>query len=280
MSECSTDDNSTAGLNLKIEGHEDQKRRYQHSQIDEDVDHTLEADERYRTVRPPYSYVALITMAIKSSPRQQLPLRGIYAYIMRRFPFFKKEIKGWQNSIRHNLSLNACFDKRERSFTPGHSGNERKGNDWFITPAYEDMFEDGNYKRRKKIKRQPKAKMYHCPPASKDPSCHHYGCMQCNSGHQTPYPRSNGYYPQDGETSSYGWTTPATVSSSSGNGVPSPGMHGLQDMINDHAASFYNHFQMSGSNASHAADSMITGSAYGSAFESNFMVPAGRYPAY
>lgn len=100
--------------------------------------------------KPPYSYVALITMAINESPDRRLPLSGIYDFISKKFPFFKKDQKGWQNSIRHNLSLNECFIKIAREVS---STSERKGNYWALNPNYENMFENGNYKRRKKIKR-------------------------------------------------------------------------------------------------------------------------------
>lgn len=100
--------------------------------------------------KPPYSYVAMITMAIESSEFKQLPLRAIYNYIMNRFPYYKKENVGWQNSIRHNLSLNDCFEKKPRDVT---QAGQRKGNDWIIADAYKNMFENGNYKRRKKIRK-------------------------------------------------------------------------------------------------------------------------------
>ncbi|XP_054611707.1 forkhead box protein I3a [Dunckerocampus dactyliophorus] len=97
--------------------------------------------------RPPYSYSALIAMAIQSAPEQRLTLSQIYQYVSENFPFYSRNKAGWQNSIRHNLSLNDCFRK-----VPRDENNPGKGNFWTLDPNCDKMFDNGNFCRKRKRK--------------------------------------------------------------------------------------------------------------------------------
>ncbi|KAB5558138.1 hypothetical protein GE09DRAFT_101660 [Coniochaeta sp. 2T2.1] len=85
--------------------------------------------------KPGHSYAQLIGMAILRSPQRRLTLAQIYKWISDTFSFYNANDAGWQNSIRHNLSLNKHFIKQERpKDDPG------KGNYWMIEPGQEQQF--------------------------------------------------------------------------------------------------------------------------------------------
>uniref|UniRef100_A0A915J5U4 Fork-head domain-containing protein n=1 Tax=Romanomermis culicivorax TaxID=13658 RepID=A0A915J5U4_ROMCU len=116
--------------------------------------------------KPPFSYIALIAMSILQSPSHKLTLSQICDFIINRFPYYKEKFPAWQNSIRHNLSLNDCFIK-----IPREPGNPGKGNYWTLDPACADMFDNGSFlRRRKRYKRQNMG-----------------GCHKEFSGHHHPY---------------------------------------------------------------------------------------------
>ncbi|KAK2749160.1 hypothetical protein FQN57_006775 [Myotisia sp. PD_48] len=85
--------------------------------------------------KPPYSYATLIGMAILRAPNRRLTLSQIYKWISDSFDFYGSGDFGWQNSIRHNLSLHKAFVKQERpKDDPG------KGHYWVIEAGMESQF--------------------------------------------------------------------------------------------------------------------------------------------
>ncbi|KIY73790.1 hypothetical protein CYLTODRAFT_416814 [Cylindrobasidium torrendii FP15055 ss-10] len=93
--------------------------------------------------KPFYPYSTLIRYAIKGSPNQKLLLEDIYYAIESRFPYFRSAPAGWKNSVRHNLSLNPCFEKLPRPLT-----DRGKGSYWVVNDAVDPR--TGVHRIRKK----------------------------------------------------------------------------------------------------------------------------------
>ncbi|SCU94235.1 LAFA_0F20648g1_1 [Lachancea sp. 'fantastica'] len=93
--------------------------------------------EENKNVKPPFSYATMITQAILSNPEGVLSLADIYKYISSNFAYYRYAKTGWQNSIRHNLSLNKAFEKVPRK--PSEPG---KGMKWRISKDYQKDFMD------------------------------------------------------------------------------------------------------------------------------------------
>ena len=55
-----------------------------------------------------------------------------FPFFSEHFPYFKTAPNGWKNSVRHNLSLNKCFEKIEKPSANGT--NQRKGCLWAMNP--------------------------------------------------------------------------------------------------------------------------------------------------
>uniref|UniRef100_A0AAV2J3C1 Fork-head domain-containing protein n=1 Tax=Knipowitschia caucasica TaxID=637954 RepID=A0AAV2J3C1_KNICA len=96
--------------------------------------------------KPIYSYSILIFMALKNSQTGSLPVSEIYSFIMEHFPYFKTAPDGWKNSVRHNLSLNKCFEKVENK----KGNSSRKGCLWALNPSKVDKMQEELHKWRRK----------------------------------------------------------------------------------------------------------------------------------
>uniref|UniRef100_A0A1I7UQ58 Fork-head domain-containing protein n=1 Tax=Caenorhabditis tropicalis TaxID=1561998 RepID=A0A1I7UQ58_9PELO len=101
--------------------------------------------------RPSLSYKDLIIEAIDRSPEKRLKLNEIYQVIRLLHPYYRHRPDqwGWQNSIRHNLSLHDCFVKLPLKQT---SASGVVGHFWTVVPELSDK-----QTLRRRNRQQPKA---------------------------------------------------------------------------------------------------------------------------
>ncbi|KUJ11970.1 uncharacterized protein LY89DRAFT_688451 [Mollisia scopiformis] len=80
-------------------------------------------------IKPAENYVVIIYNAMIASPHKEMGLPQIYNAIKRAYPYFavKTETKGWESSVRHNLSGNP--DVFEKGVKDG------KGHMWSLKPG-------------------------------------------------------------------------------------------------------------------------------------------------
>ncbi|KAL5271604.1 hypothetical protein ACHWQZ_G002026 [Mnemiopsis leidyi] len=132
-------------------------------------------------IKPPYSYATLICMAIRETPKHKITLSAIYNWIMGNFAYYRNADPSWQNSIRHNLSLNKCFMK-----VPRDKDEPGKGGFWMINSDYEDYFKNGVLKRRKNKKKIQKVPYSRSTSYSKADSYHRTSSSPYNSTKPRP----------------------------------------------------------------------------------------------
>ncbi|KZC07327.1 PREDICTED: forkhead box protein J1-B-like [Dufourea novaeangliae] len=117
--------------------------------------------EKYRTdpdAKPPFSYATIICLAMRAN-NNKVSLSNIYAWIRENFLFYKYADPAWQNSIRHNLSLNKCFVKLPRS-----KGEPGKGGFWKLDL---ERLEEGRKSKRRATMSQRIRGTKKQPPAAK-----------------------------------------------------------------------------------------------------------------
>ena len=119
------------------------------SEIRKPVRQTLRRAEH---VKPPMSFIAMISSAILSSPEKKMTLTEINEYLMDHHECFRGEYQGWRNSVRHNLSFNKCFVKILRN--PARPW--AKDNHWGVIVDLLDgyLMENGKFRRRRKRQEQ------------------------------------------------------------------------------------------------------------------------------
>ncbi|KAE8453000.1 hypothetical protein EG329_012187 [Mollisiaceae sp. DMI_Dod_QoI] len=80
-------------------------------------------------IKPPENYVILIYNAMKASHHKEMGLPQIYNAIKRIYPYFSVvvETKGWESSVRHNLSSGGDIFQRGEKEGKGHVWSLRPG---------------------------------------------------------------------------------------------------------------------------------------------------------
>ena len=82
---------------------------------------TKDGKNSRRPEKPPYSYIALIVMAIQSSPMKKLTLSEIYQFLQNKFEFFRGsyQVNYHMFTLKNRKILNfekICQEKKQRKF--------------------------------------------------------------------------------------------------------------------------------------------------------------------
>lgn len=91
--------------------------------------------EAAKNIKPPFSYATMISQAILSTEEHMMSLADIYEWIATKYAYYRYSKSGWQNSIRHNLSLSKAFEK-----VPRKRDEPGKGMKWRIVQSHKEEF--------------------------------------------------------------------------------------------------------------------------------------------
>ena len=233
--------------------------------------YTDEGEDKMQHVKPPYSYVALISMAIQTCGEKRLTLNGIYDYITKHFPYYRnRENQGWRNSIRHNLSLHECFMK-----LPAKGGKNGKSHYWILDPNHEVLFEEGNYRRRR---RRPVKRVSLNPPYAPYYSSYARSPYYAGVGQMS---NMSDYSPFSTMQSMNGWANirdPLSTATVSPSMFPTAGMQSAYSAINGNQSN--NNTMTALSSPLAAVVSRSDSSSYGGPTYSTFMYPQRDLPSF
>ncbi|KAI0468448.1 hypothetical protein F4859DRAFT_524391 [Xylaria cf. heliscus] len=84
--------------------------------------------------KPEEPYAKLIQRALMSANEHKMALQQIYQWFRDNTDKTNNDGKGWQNSIRHNLSMNAAFVKCERNSGSAGTADPKKSTVWELAP--------------------------------------------------------------------------------------------------------------------------------------------------
>ena len=108
-------------------------------------DSSLPAIEFDTSKKPPYSFSALVGMAISSSPNNRSSVKDIYNFISSVFPYYGRSKRAWKNSVRHCLKTSKCFKQ-----VTDDSGNVLY---WTIDKDSGENYMKGSFQKQKRKKR-------------------------------------------------------------------------------------------------------------------------------
>jgi hypothetical protein len=112
----------------------------------EEIDYSADSA---KDIKPPHSYAQMIGQAIMSREGENATLAQIYEFIKEHYAYFRHGGGGWQNSIRHNLSLSKHFEK-----IPRRTDEPGKGMKWQIVPEFQEEYMKKNFHENRRPQRR------------------------------------------------------------------------------------------------------------------------------
>ncbi|XP_039272091.2 uncharacterized protein LOC120346425 [Styela clava] len=95
-------------------------------------------------VKPPFSHLALICMALRRNRDKKMTVQKICEWIKNNFIYYRCVGPDWQNSIRDNLVRHKCFERVGRK-----NDAAGKAGFWRIDAKYEEKFSSGMLRKRR-----------------------------------------------------------------------------------------------------------------------------------